>query len=169
VWRGPRIGPGVLCDEGLGPGGICGTAPRARRTRIRSRRLDGGWRKRLAGAPRDNRVSDPAPNRSLERPAAVARWVRRGSSQQLLVDGCFAFSLLELHATALPGATRAGFAQPTLSFLCAPVAGGPADWLVVDRWICRGLGVAANAVGKHTLVLLTVFVLFDAVSGGFFA
>lgn len=115
------------------------------------------------------RLSYPAPGGHLEKLAAVACGVWRGSSEQLLVNGRFVVCYVELHAIALPGTARRSFAQQTISGLGALVAGVPVDWLVVDLWFCSWRCVTANAVGKHIFVLCTLRVLFDTISRRFLA
>jgi hypothetical protein len=46
------------------------------------------------------------------------------------------------------------------------VQGTPSHWLVLDGRLCGGVGIAANSVGKHGLVLFAVSILFVEIPRG---
>jgi hypothetical protein len=46
------------------------------------------------------------------------------------------------------------------------VQGTPSHRLVLDGRLCGGVGIAANSVGKHGLVLFAVFILFVEIPRG---
>jgi hypothetical protein len=98
----------------------------------------------------------------LEKLAAMVGRIWCGAAVQLPFNERFAFGELELYAAALPGAAAVGGADARFGNCRFVVAGISADWLGMDRRICSGIDIQANAVDKRDFVLLTLFVLFIA-------
>lgn len=92
--------------------------------------------------------------------------IRSGASKQLPSDGGLAVSQLELSDPAMPRASPEVIPDTGLRDHRAVVQGTPFNRLVLDRWFYGGVGIPANAVGKHGLVLFPVFILFVEIPRG---
>ena len=114
----------------------------------------------MAGAAGRARFGVPPGSGPLEELATVAGRIWSSASEQLPSDGGLAFGQLELSDPAMPRASPEVIADTGLWDHRALVQGTPFNRLVLDRWLCGGIGIPANFVGKHHLELFAVFILF---------
>src|SRR5712692_433869 len=120
----------------------------------------------MARAAGRARLGVPPGSDPLEELAAMAGGIRSGASKQLSPYGRLAVGQLELSDAAMSRASPevlpdTGFRVPGVA-----VQSPPSDRVVLDGWFCGGIGIAANSVGEHGLVLFALFILFVEIPRG---
>ena len=86
---------------------------------------------------------------ALEGLAAVARVVRYGIARQPAPDGILPFCQPDLSTAHPSNHLQGDRADGGPRFYVVLVQCSPLDRLVLDRWICHGIDLAANRAGKR--------------------
>ena len=102
----------------------------------------------------------------LEELASMACVVRPGAPEQPSSDGIFSFYQPDVSMADAPRNFQSDWADDRPRIHLAIVQRAVADRMVLDRWVCHGVGVAADRTSERCFVLPAMRILSGKVSGG---